>query len=98
MSDPTVNEIPPTFLPRKGVLMRQYHVLVLWPDGRRERVGRFCRRPDAARWIREKSAKWLMQKFAEQRLDGLPVRNDAPANPAREPAAAQIDVVAPGNH
>lgn len=49
----------PTFLPRKGVLMREYHVLVLMLDGRRLKVGEFPRKPDAVRWIKEKSADWL---------------------------------------
>jgi len=47
------------FLPRKGILVREYHVLVIMPDGRRLKVGEFPRRPDAARWIKEKSADWL---------------------------------------
>jgi hypothetical protein len=53
----------PTFLARKGVMMRHYHVVALWPDGRREKIGRFVRRPDAARWIKQKSAEWLAQYF-----------------------------------
>ena len=52
----------PTFLPRKGILVREYHVLVIMPDGRRLKVGEFPRRPDAARWIKEKSADWLAQQ------------------------------------
>jgi hypothetical protein len=42
-------------------MMREYHVLVVWPDGRREKVGRFGRRLSAARWIEEKAADWLAQ-------------------------------------
>ncbi len=49
----------PSFAPRKGVLLQEYHVLVVWPDGRRLKVGRFPRRCDAARWITQKSALWL---------------------------------------
>jgi hypothetical protein len=49
----------PKFVARKGVLLRVYHVLVIWPDGRREKVGCFGRRLGAARWIEEKSADWL---------------------------------------
>ena len=54
----------PVFLPRKGVLMREYHVLVRWPDGRRMKVGRFPCRPDAARWIAHKSVDWLAAQTA----------------------------------
>ncbi len=54
----------PVFTPRKGVLVREYHVLVVWPDGRREKVGLFPRKPDAARWIKQKSAEWLAQYYA----------------------------------
>lgn len=46
----------PSFLPRKGVLVREYHVVVTWPDGRRLKVGKFPRKPDAVRWIEQKSA------------------------------------------
>ena len=56
-----VNERP-TFSPRKGVLMREYHVLVIMPDGRRLKVGEFLGNPAAARWIIEKSADWLAQQ------------------------------------
>ena len=49
----------PTFAARKDVLLREYHVLVTWPDGRRDKIGKFARKPDAARWIRQKSAEWL---------------------------------------
>jgi len=51
----------PSFMPRKGVLMREYHVVVKWADGRRMKVGRFLRKPDAARWIEQKSADWLAE-------------------------------------
>ena len=54
-------EDAPKFTPRKGVLMREYHVLVIWPDGRRMKIGQFPRKPDAARWIQKKSADWLAQ-------------------------------------
>ena len=49
----------PKFAARKSIMMREYHVLVIWPDGRREKIGRFGRRLSAARWIEEKSADWL---------------------------------------
>jgi hypothetical protein len=49
----------PTFVPRKGVLLREYYVFVVWASGRRMKVGRFLRRPDAWRWIEQKSAEWL---------------------------------------
>ena len=51
----------PTFVPRKGVLLREYHVVVAWSDGRRLRTGRFLRKLDAARWIEQKSAGWLAE-------------------------------------
>ncbi len=53
----------PTFLPRKGVLRREYHVLAVLPDGRRIKIGQFPRKPDAARWIAHKSADWLAQHY-----------------------------------
>jgi len=53
----------PKFLPRKGVLSREYHVLVVWPDGRRTKTGRFFQRTDAAQWIAQKSQEWLAQHF-----------------------------------
>jgi len=55
----TLAESAPKFAPRKGVLMREYHVLVTWPDGRRMKIGQFPRKPDATRWIQQKSADWL---------------------------------------
>ena len=51
----------PLFLARKGVLSRDYHVLVIWPDGRRTKVGRFLQRTDAAQWIAQTSKEWLAQ-------------------------------------
>jgi hypothetical protein len=54
-----LQDAAPKFTPRKGVLMREYHVLVTWPDGRRMKIGEFPRKPDAARWIQQKSADWL---------------------------------------
>ena len=57
----TYANVRPTFVPRKGVLVRVYHVLVIMPDGRRMKVGRFLRKPDAARWIEQKSADWLAE-------------------------------------
>lgn len=64
-SDPSVRDAcAPTFAPRKGVLSREYHVLVVWPDGRRMKVGQFLRKPDAARWIERKSSEWLAQQHA----------------------------------
>src|SRR5580692_7895322 len=51
----------PLFLPRKGVLSREYHVLVIWPDGRRTKVGRFFQRTDAAQWVAQTSKEWLAQ-------------------------------------
>ena len=56
----------PTFTPRKGVLLREYHVIVTWADGRRVKVGKFLRRPDARRWIEQKSAEWLAQHLASE--------------------------------
>lgn len=56
----------PTFVPRKGVLLREYYVLVTWANGRRMKVGRFLRRPDARRWIEQKSAEWLAQQHAAE--------------------------------
>jgi len=54
----------PKFAARKGVMLREYHVLVTWPDGRRMKVGQFPRRPDAALWIEQNSAGWLVQHQA----------------------------------
>lgn len=51
----------PTFVPRKGVLLREYHVIVAWSDGRRLKTGRFLRKLDAMRWIEQKSAGWLAE-------------------------------------
>jgi len=51
----------PTFAPRKGVLLREYHVLVRWADGRRVKVGRFSGKPDAQCWIKQKSTEWLTE-------------------------------------
>lgn len=75
----------PTFLARKGVMMREYHVVALWPDGRREKIGRFVRRPDAARWIAQKSAEWLTQYFARaenSRIGTRPVDDGASSSSA----------------
>lgn len=58
------DEDGPKFTPRKGVLSREYHVLVIWPDGHRLKVGRFPRKPDAARWIERKSSEWLVEQRA----------------------------------
>jgi hypothetical protein len=58
------SEGTPKFSPRKGMLVREYHVLVTWPDGRRMKTGRFPRKPDAKRWIEQKSAEWLAQIYA----------------------------------
>jgi hypothetical protein len=55
----THNSDLPTFVPRKGVLVREYHVVVAWSDGRRLKTGRFIRKLDAKRWIEQKSADWL---------------------------------------
>lgn len=65
------HNVRPTFSTRKGVLVREYHVVVAWPDGRREKFGRFPRKPDAVRWIKQKSGAWLEeQKHArESHLD-----------------------------
>ena len=63
----TLQDAAPKFLPRKGVLMREYHVLVTWPDGRRLKIGQFPRKPDAVRWIQQKSADWLAQ-YLETKL------------------------------
>ena len=60
----TLDADAPVFTPRKGVLAREYHVLVVWQDGRRKKVGQFPRKPDAARWIKQKSAEWLAQRYA----------------------------------
>jgi hypothetical protein len=60
----TFNADAPVFAPRKGVLVREYHVLVIWPDGRRDKVGQFPRKPDAARWIKNNSVEWLAQYYA----------------------------------
>ena len=59
----------PSFEPRKGVLIREYHVVVTWPDGRRLKVGQFPRKPDAVRWIKQKSAEWLAQSYAAGNSD-----------------------------
>jgi hypothetical protein len=59
----TGSEGAPVFLPRKGVLSREYHVLVIWPDGRRTRIGRFFQRAEAAQWIAQTSTEWLAQHF-----------------------------------
>lgn len=54
----------PTFAARKGVLRRNYHIMVVWPDGRRLKLGYFLSRSDAARWIEQKSADWLTKQHA----------------------------------
>lgn len=59
----------PTFAARKGIMLREYHVLVVWSDGRREKVGRFLQRLDAVRWIEQKSAEWLAHFHAAQSLN-----------------------------
>jgi hypothetical protein len=58
----------PLFLPRKGVLSRDYYVLVIWPDGRRTKIGRFFQRTDAAQWIAHTSKEWLAQHSAMPNL------------------------------
>jgi hypothetical protein len=83
--DTSDNSGVPTFLARKGVMMREYHVVALWPDGRREKIGRFVRRPDAARWIAQKSAEWLIQYFARaesSRIGINPADDGASSSPA----------------
>jgi hypothetical protein len=68
----------PAFLARKGVLSREYHVLVVWPDGRRTKVGRFFRRMDAAHWIAQKSRAWLSQNLMTPNLSlDLPEQRSA---------------------
>jgi hypothetical protein len=64
----------PTFLARKGIMLREYHVVALWPDGRREKIGRFPRRPDAARWIAQKSTEWLAEHFARVEDERIGIR------------------------
>ncbi len=71
----------PKFTPRKGVLMREYHVLVIWPDGRRMKIGEFPRKPDAARWIQQKSADWLA-RYLETNPVSLREPNPAHLGPA----------------
>ena len=63
------NNERPTFAARKGIMLREYHVLVTWSDGRREKVGRFLHRLDAACWIEQKSAEWLAHFHAAQSLN-----------------------------
>ena len=60
------NKEPAKFAARKGVLLREYHVLVVWSDGRREKVGRFLHKLDAVRWIAQESAEWLTQSDAAE--------------------------------
>ena len=64
----------PRILARKGVMLREYHVMALWPDGRREKIGRFLCRTDAASWIVQKSAEWLAQYFARAEDANIAVR------------------------
>ena len=64
----------PRFLARKGVMLREYHVMALWRDGRREKIGRFPCKTDAASWIVQKSAEWLAQYFARADDSDLAVR------------------------
>jgi hypothetical protein len=52
----------PTFVPRKGFLMREYCVLARWPNGRREKIGSFPRKVDAVRWIRQKSGEGALEQ------------------------------------
>lgn len=54
----------PTFAVRKGVLRRVYHISVVWPDGRRLKLGHFQSRSDAAQWVEQKSADWLIEWHA----------------------------------
>jgi len=63
--EPRASESP-IFLPRKGVLRREYHVLAVLPDGRRIKIGQFPRKPDAARWIAHKSADWLAVHYTPE--------------------------------
>jgi len=60
----------PTFVPRKGVLLREYHVLVKWADGRRTKIGTFPRKPDARRWIEQESADWLAEHLTAGTSNG----------------------------
>jgi len=61
---PVTDKDQPTFAARKGVLLREYHVLVIWSDGRREKIGRFFHKLDAVRWIAQESTDWLTQSHA----------------------------------
>ena len=63
---PVTDKDQPRFAARKGVLLREYHVLVVWSDGRREKVGRFLHKLDAVRWIAQESAEWLTQSDAAE--------------------------------
>jgi hypothetical protein len=83
--DPAADSGTPTFLARKGVMMREYYVVARWPDGRREKIGRFVRRSDAVHWIAQKSAEWLAQYFAratDLRAGSRPADDGASSSPA----------------
>ena len=75
----------PRFLARKGVMLREYHVMALWRDGRREKIGRFPCKTDAASWIVQKSAEWLAQYFARGEDPDIAVR---PADNGALPSTA----------
>jgi len=83
--DPAADSGVPTFLARKGVMMREYYVMARWPDGRREKIGRFAHRPDAVHWIAQTSPEWLAQYFAravDLRAGSRPADDRASSSPA----------------
>ncbi|MDR3527808.1 MAG: hypothetical protein P4L57_11050 [Rhizomicrobium sp.] len=49
----------PRFYPRKAYLSRDYYVLVVWPEGNRQKVGCFANRQDAALWVQHSAGAWL---------------------------------------
>ena len=62
MSDPETarkRSGAPRFYPRKTYLARDYYVLVVWPEGSRQRVDCFSNRQDAAIWVKRSASEWL---------------------------------------
>lgn len=86
----------PKFAARKSIMLREYHVLVIWPDGCREKIGRFGRRLSAARCIVENSADWLARRRPAESLDAersLLVGGERLARTSTQPLCRQAEAL-----
>lgn len=66
-----MTEAKPTMEPRQLSFFSEWCVVVVWPDGQKQRIEGFTTEVHARRWIENESAAWIASASQSRQQPGL---------------------------